>query len=127
MDLVSNRDRERQPEPAKQVKPIKYLKLVNGDEIIAETNTNTVSMVINLFNPVRIVMFPNPTNPKSPQVGLLPWAQFTDDTQINIDKTSVIAIMNPTKQFVDQYKSIFSTIIQSSSPPIVLPRGSNNN
>ena len=98
---------------------IKIIKLLSGEEILAKILPSSEN-VIAMENPVRIVVMPNRLDPNKPNVGLAPWAEFSDDKEFVIDKSHVIAIMTPIKQFVDQYNSLFSKIVQAQSG-LILP------
>lgn len=99
---------------------IKLLKLVSGDEVLSEISE--VGSVVHLINPVKIVVVPTKNDPRTPQVGFAPWAQFTADTKFTVDKSHILAIMSPIAEMITQYKSIFSPIIQKSSG-LLVPSG----
>ena len=101
-------------------KNIKLIKLITGEQIMAEVTENT-SAALKISNPTLIVVLPSKTNSQQPSVGLAPWAEFSDDKEISIDKLHVIAIMNPIKDFIDQYNRIFSKIITPSSSTLIFP------
>lgn len=98
---------------------VSILKLLNGDELLAEIVLNGPNTV-NIKNPVRIVVMPNKIDPKTPNIGFAPWADFSDDKTFTIDKSHVICIMSPIKQFVDQYNSMFGKIVTPQSG-LILP------
>lgn len=100
---------------------IKLIKLVNGEELLAETLVKVEIPVITLRNPVRVIVVPNKLNPSTPSVGFAPWAQFTLDDTFHIDKMHVIAIMDPIADFITQYKSLFSKIVTPLSSGLILP------
>lgn len=104
--------------------PIKYLKLVTGEELVSETFRSAATTVVRLTHPVRIVVMPG-SNQSKPQVGFVPWAPFTDDIDIHLDKSSIIAIMDPIKEIKDNYNSMFSAIIQPASSPLVISSNRN--
>jgi hypothetical protein len=45
---------------------VKIIKLVNGDELLAEITTSTD--ILKVKNPVRIVVMPNKIDPKTPNI-----------------------------------------------------------
>lgn len=89
---------------------VKIVKLLTGEELLAEVLTSS-DAVCRVKNPVRIVVIPNKLDPKTPQIGFAPWAEFSDDKEIIIDKHHVVAIMNPISQFVTQYNGMFSGLV----------------
>lgn len=96
----------------------KLVRLLNGEEIIAEILPSS-DAIVTVKNPVRIVIIPNKLDPKQPSVGFAPWAEFSDDKVINLDKAHVLAIMTPIKEFANQYAGMFSGLVLPSSKIIV--------
>ena len=96
------------------------LKLIRmlGEEVIAEVLDET-STTITVKNAVRIVVIPDQMNPKSPQVGLAPFLQFSDQKELVINKNLVITTATPLTDFVNQYNSLFGGIQVPSSKLIV--------
>jgi hypothetical protein len=81
-----------------------------GEEMIAElVSENDKSY--NIRNAVRIVIMPNKADPNTPNVGLAPFLQFSDDKEMTIDKNHIITIATPLTDFVNQYNSIFGGVI----------------
>jgi len=93
---------------------IKIVKLINGEEIIAKVLPSS-GLIVKIENPVRIVVMPNKLDPKTPNVGLAPWAEFSDEKVFELDKSHVLCIMTPVKEFVNQYNSIFSGLVLPNS------------
>ena len=79
------------------------LKLIRmlGEEVIAEVISET-DTTITVKNAVRIVVIPDQMNPKSPQVGLAPFLQFSDQKELVINKNLVITTATPLTDFVNQ-------------------------
>ena len=97
---------------------VKYIKLLNGEELVAEVLVDDLKTV--LKNPIRLVIVPSKADPKTPSVGLAPWAEFSDDKEITIDKSHILAIMSPIQEIINQYNSIFGGIVAPSSK-LILP------
>ena len=97
---------------------IKVVKLVTGEEVLTELSLGVDTKVI-MKNPTRIVVMPNKMDPQQPNVGLAPWAQFSDDKEITIDKSHIIAIMEPLKEFKTQYQAAFSGLAIPQSKLII--------
>ena len=51
---------------------IKIVKLVSGEELLAEVVDAAATMPVTLKNPVRILVIPNKMDPKTPQVAFAP-------------------------------------------------------
>ena len=97
------------------------LKLIRmlGEEVIAEVISET-DTTITVKNAVRIVVIPDQMNPKSPQVGLAPFLQFSDQKELVINKSLVITTATPLTDFVNQYNSLFGGI-QVPTSKIITP------
>jgi hypothetical protein len=100
---------------------IKLIKILNGEEIIADVTSETSDTII-IKNPVRIVVMPQPPQMQAtqPKIGLAPWAEFADDKAIILNKTHILAMMNPIKEFINQYNTIFGGIVTAPSG-LILP------
>ena len=90
---------------------VKIIKLITGEELLGEVADNHIENIVILKNPVRIVVMPNKIDPKTPNIGFAPWAEFTDDKAFVLDKSHILAIMNPIKEFVNQYNSMFGGLV----------------
>jgi len=98
---------------------IRIVKLLNGEELLAKILPSSAD-IIRMENPVRIVVMPNKLDPKTPNVGFAPWAEFSNDREFVIDKRHVLAIINPIKEFVNQYNSMFGGLVVPTSN-LILP------
>lgn len=98
---------------------IKIVKLLTGEEILAKVLPSSDHVVI-MENPVRIVVMPNKIDPKTPNIGFAPWAEFSDDREFVVDKSHVVAIMTPIKEFVNQYNTMFGKLVTPQSG-LILP------
>lgn len=105
---------------------VKLIVLLNGDlilsEIFAPPPVNDHDYKYTLTNPVKVIVIPNKVDPRNPQIGFAPWAQFTEDIRFDVDMAHVITTMNPVPQMLEQYNSLFSKIIQPV-PGLILPTG----
>lgn len=103
---------------------VKIVKLLTGEELLAKVLPSS-NEIVKMENPVRIVVIPQKPNMqydpnRAPSIGFAPWAEFSDDREFVIDKSHVVAIMTPIKQFVDQYNTMFSKIVTPQSG-LILP------
>jgi hypothetical protein len=98
---------------------IKLVRLLFGDDVIAEVTDETLN--ITLKNPMRVVVIPGAAG-QSPNVGFAPWAPFSKETEIVLDKSNILAIMEPIDEFVQQYKMSFSPIVTPPQSKLILPR-----
>lgn len=99
---------------------VKIVKLLTGEEIVAEVlDLNTT---IQVKNPVRVIVIPNKIDPNKPNVGFAPWAEFSDDKTFTLAKSHVVCIMDPIKEFINQYNGMFGGIILNpNGPGLVIP------
>ena len=98
---------------------VKFLKLLNGDELLVEVVSDKDETAVRFKNPVRVVVMPNKLDPKVPSVGFAPWAEFSDDKEFSIDKSHILCIMAPITEFVQQYKGMFGGIVPATSKLII--------
>lgn len=100
---------------------VKLVRLLNGEDLIADVSqTSPIPSSISLKNPVRIVVMPNKLDPKTPNIGLAPWSEFSSDKTFEIDKSHVLCIMEPIDDFRNNYNSMFSGIVKPPSG-LILP------
>lgn len=93
---------------------VKILKLINGEELLGEI-LPSVDAICNIKNPVRVIVMPNKMDPKTPNVGFAPWAEFSDQKTFTLDKSHVLCIIEPIKEFVNQYNSMFGGLVVPTS------------
>lgn len=94
---------------------IKILKLLSGEELIADV-TNTGNSVI-LDKPCALQLVPSRSNPEQPSMALIPYAAYTDNHQITVKADHVIWTEEPLKELYNQYNSIFGNgiVVANSS------------
>lgn len=103
---------------------VKLIRLLNGEELIAEVIEQEgiiFANIIRLKNPLRVMIIPSKSTPQNPTVGFAPWVEFTDDKTFELDKSHVLCIMNPVKEFVNQYNATFGGIITPTTSGLILP------
>ena len=103
---------------------VKLIRLLNGEELIGEliTDTENTNKIV-IKNPLRVLVIPSKSTPQTPTVGFAPWMEFSDDKKFELDKSHIMCIMNPIKEFVNQYNSTFGGIITptKTSSGIIFP------
>jgi len=99
---------------------VTLIKFLGGEEIIAEVVSDHIGTIINVKNPVRIVVIPDQLNPKTPQVALAPYMQFSDDKEFSINRSLVVTTATPLTDFINQYNSLFGGI-QIPTSSIITP------
>lgn len=98
---------------------VKLIKFLGGEEIVAEVVSETDN-TIEVKNAVRIVVIPDQLNPKSPQVGLAPYLQFSDTRELTFNRNLVVTTAVPLTDFLNQYNSLFGGI-QIPNSKIITP------
>lgn len=94
---------------------VKILKLITGEELLAEVQGSEFADPVTIKNPVRIVVMPNKMDPTKPNIGFAPWAEFTEDKQFVLDKSHVLCIISPIKEFINQYNTMFGGLVVPTS------------
>lgn len=95
---------------------VKLIKLITGEELLAEVAaTSPIPNALTMKNPVRVIVMPNKIDPKTPNIGFAPWAEFSDEKTFEVDKSHVLCIMTPIKEFVNQYNSMFGGLVVPTS------------
>ena len=98
---------------------VKLIKFLGGEEIIAEVLSDEATSLV-VKNAVRIVVIPDKMDPKSPQVGLAPYLQFSDSKELTFNKALVVTTAVPLTDFINQYNSLFGGI-QLATSKIITP------
>lgn len=98
---------------------LKIIKLINGNELLAEVSNETDTHMT-VKNPVRVVVMPSKTSSNTPTVGFAPWAEFSDEKEFTMHKAHVIVTMKPVQEFVNQYNTMFGGIL-APSPKLIVP------
>lgn len=99
---------------------VKIIRLISREELIAEVVSEN-EKTITIKNPLLIVVFPNKVDPKNPSVGLSPWTDFVETQEFTLDKSHALYIMQPIKEFVNQYNSIHGGIVVPNKPGLIIP------
>jgi hypothetical protein len=89
---------------------IKIVKLVTGEELIADTESDHNSITLN--QPCAIQLIPNRGDPSQTMMGLIPYASYTEDFKVTISLDKVIWQEKPSKEIYNQYNSAFGSGIQ---------------
>lgn len=98
---------------------VTLIKFLGGEEVIAEVVSENLTQ-INVKNAVRIVVIPDRMDAKTPQVGLAPYLQFSEDKELVFNRNLVVTTATPLTDFINQYNSLFGGI-QLPSSKIITP------
>ena len=88
---------------------IKIVKLITGEELIADV---TGSEILTLSKPCVLQMVPSRQNPEQPMMGMFPYAPYTEDHTIEVDRARIVWDAKPVKELYNQYNSAFGSGIQ---------------
>lgn len=97
------------------------LKLVSGEDLIGDVTITDTDYIIE--NPVRLMMVPGQSSASQPSFGFAPYPVYmmeSNNLKLTISKTHVIFNVEPDKEFVNQYNSIFGTGIITPSSNLIL-------
>ena len=89
---------------------IKIVKLITGEELIADVTANGISMT--LSKPCVLQVVPSRQNPDQPMMGMFPYAPYTEDHTIDVDVEKIVWDAKPVKELYNQYNSAFGSGIQ---------------
>ena len=98
---------------------VTLIKFLGGEEILAEVLSEEAT-TLTVKNAVRIVVIPDKMDPKTPQVGLAPYLQFSDDKELTFNRNLIVTTATPLTDFVNQYNSLFGGI-QLATSKIITP------
>ena len=89
---------------------IKIVKLITGEELIADTSTD--SNGITLKQPCAIQLMPSRNDPGQTMMGLIPYASYTEDFKVTVSLDKVIWQEIPSREIYNQYNTAFGSGIQ---------------
>ena len=89
---------------------IKIVKLITGEELIADVTAGDATMT--LSKPCVLQMVPSRSNPEQPMMGMFPYASYAEDHSIDGDVDKIVWDAKPVKELYNQYNSAFGSGIQ---------------
>ena len=89
---------------------IKIVKLITGEELIADVTGDGITMT--LSKPCALQIVPSRQNPDQPSMGMFPYAAYTEDHCIDVDIDKIVWDAKPIKELYNQYNSVFGSGIQ---------------
>ncbi len=85
---------------------IKCLKLISGDEVIADIDEGIEGLVI-LKKPLQIMMIPNQNNQFG--IGLAPFCPYAKDDLIPLRSGAILSIFEPETGMLNEYNSRYGS------------------
>ena len=97
---------------------VKLIKLLTGEDLLAEVieqkaEFDTANTVI-IRNPVRIIF-------QNDRAGFIKWAELSPDTEMELDRFHVVAVLNAHKAMVDQYLTLHGKIVPATVSSLIIP------
>lgn len=99
---------------------VQIVRLLTGEDLLGKIMPSG-SEIVRIQNPVRIVVMPNKIDPKTPNVGFAPWAEFSEQKTFDIDKRHVLCIIEPIKEFINQYNTMFGGLVLPKNSNLIVP------
>lgn len=87
---------------------VKCLKLISGDEVIADIDEGVDGLVI-LKKPLQIMLVPNPTQQNQFGIALAPFCPYAKDDVIPIRSGAVLTIFDPETGMLNEYNSRYGS------------------
>lgn len=98
-------------------KPVKIIRLVNGEDVIA-TVVNQNEKKILIEKPLTLIC--QPSGNGQINIGLGPFMPYTTDA-ISLNTSLVVATVTPNEKLVEEYERLHSPIIRPSNSGVVAP------
>jgi hypothetical protein len=96
---------------------IKCLKLISGDEVIADIDEGIEGLVI-LKKPLQIMMIPNQNNQFG--IGLAPFCPYAKDDVVPLRSGAILSIFEPEIGMLNEYNSRYGSGIVVPESKIIL-------
>lgn len=97
---------------------IKILKLVSGEELIADVKDQSNNDVV-LDKPCMLQMIPSRANPEQHAMALIPYAIHTEYHKVSVKREHIVWSEEPLKELYNQYNSVFGSGIVMSQGSIL--------
>lgn len=97
---------------------LKVIKLVTGEELLAEMKVMDEAPAFQLTNITQLRMIPTMTG--QAQIALLPYPLASSDKDMIIAEQHVVYCVNPNEDFVEQYRQAFSDIVTPPKQGIII-------
>jgi len=81
---------------------VQILKLITGEDIVGETTS--VKSGVNVQNPLKLAIVPNPEKTGSFRLSVEPWAPYCKDGEVLILKGSILAQFTPDDTIMAEYE-----------------------
>jgi hypothetical protein len=98
---------------------IKLIRLLSGEDILGEV-LDITDKSVTIKNAVRVVVIPNKANPDQPGVAFAPFSHWTKDTELELYMGTILTMMNPITEFINQYNTTFGGLVVPDSK-LILP------
>lgn len=96
---------------------VKAIKLVTGEDIIAEIEKDNDNWT--LKNPVQVSMVPNRTS-NQPTFGFIPFPLTSNEKSVTINSKNIMFEIEPAEEFLNQYNSLFGSGIVTPPKGLII-------
>lgn len=86
---------------------IKCVRLITGEDILAEVSSDKESNSVILNNPVQVSIVLSRTGGEQPSFRIIPFPLVSTDKTIEISRSNIIFECEPAEEFIHQYNSLF--------------------
>lgn len=95
---------------------IKILKLITGEELIGDI---TLSDAYHIKQPCVLQLVPSRSDPAQVSMVIIPYAGYTKDHSISVEKRFVVWCEEPMQEVYNQYNSAFGSGIVVAKSPLI--------
>lgn len=98
---------------------ILIIKLITGEEVIADAEASQLGY-LELKNPM--VLMGRPDESGKIRMGMIPFAQFTEDKVVRLYPHAIVADYKPAVEILNQYNRVFGSGIQLATADMIPTR-----
>lgn len=92
------------------VENLKIILLSTREEVMGEVISSD-DKIVEVKNPIRVLMVPSKADPNNPSVGFAPFLQWSDDKTVKLNASHVVSMVTPITEFVNQYNGMFGGLV----------------
>jgi hypothetical protein len=85
---------------------VKIIKLTCGEEIVGEITGETQDVYV-VSKPISLVMQPNQQGPSPFTIVVMPYAIYSKDHTIDVNKSNITYVAEPSVEILNQYNSMY--------------------
>lgn len=103
-------------------KNIQIVRLISGEELIAEVIYDSTGKELHLVNPLILMAVPDQQNQGAVHLVPQQWIPYSAVAEegIDIPTRSILFIIKPGSKLVDMHKRVFSKILTPATPSLII-------